>query len=81
MINELLNAASFAEVKYKIDATLLKLKDQNILESRIMKFMDDTIMELKSLNQTKLPYQQYANIITAKVHLTELQLQMFNVIN
>jgi hypothetical protein len=43
--------------------------------------MDETIMELKSLNQTKLPYRQYANIITAKIHLTELQLKMFNVIN
>jgi len=43
--------------------------------------VDDTLKELKTLNQNKLSYDQNANIITAKVHLKELQLQMMNVIN
>ena len=81
MVNEVLTASSFGEVKSNIDATLLSLQKQNVSGDNILSFLDSTLKEFKSLNQSRLPYDQYANIITAKVHLKELQLRMFNVIN
>jgi hypothetical protein len=81
MINEVLTAASFSEVKNNIDTTFLNLKKQSVSENEIMALVEETLQELKSLNQSRLPYHQYANIISAKVHLRELQLQLLNVIN
>ena len=81
MISGILNASSFREVRNCIDAALSKLKGQDAKESHIITLIGDTLKELKKLNEAKLPYDQHANIISAEVHLTELQLQAFNVIN
>lgn len=81
LINEVLAASCFREVKDGIDDTFSGLKKQNVTGDRVLDLVDDTLKELKTLNQRKLSYDQHANIITAKVYLQQLQLQMMNVIN
>jgi hypothetical protein len=81
LIQDVLRACSFHEVKNTIDNTFSRLKKQQMADYQLMKLVDDTVSELEILNQARLSYDQYANIITAQVHLKELQLQMLNVIN
>jgi hypothetical protein len=81
IIQDVLSACSFPEVKNAIDKTFSRLKKQHMADEQLMKLVDDTVNELEILHQTRLPYDQCANIITARVHLKELQLKMLNVIN
>ena len=81
LIHEVLTAACFREVKSNINKTFSSLTKQNIADDQILVLVADTLKELKALHQSKLSYDQHANVITAKVYLKELQLQMFNVIN
>jgi hypothetical protein len=81
MINEVLSACSLGEVKNAINTTIVKLKQQGASENQIAALMDGTLKELRALNESKLPYDQYANLISAKVYIRELELQLFNVIN
>ena len=81
LINEVLAASCFREIKNSINDTFSSLKKQSVDDDQVLVLVDDTLKELKTLNQSKLSYDQHANIITAKIHLKELQLQMMNVIN
>jgi hypothetical protein len=81
MITEVVSASSFREVKSSIDATVSKLKEQNVSEQEILKLIDEMLNELKALSQCKLSYHQDANIISANVHLEELRLLLFQAIN
>jgi hypothetical protein len=81
LINEVLAASCFRDVKNGINDTFFGLKKQNVADDQVLVLVDDTLKELKNLNQRKLSYDQHANIITAKLHLKQLQLQMMNVIN
>jgi hypothetical protein len=81
LISEVLAAPGFPEVKDGINNTFSSLKKHNVGDDQILKLVEHTLKELKILNQSKLSYDQHANIITAKVHLQQLQLQMMNVIN
>jgi hypothetical protein len=80
LISELLAAPGFPEVKDSINNTFASLKKQNVGDEEILKLVDHTLKELKTLDQSKLSYDQHANIITAKVHLQQLQLQIMSVI-
>ena len=79
LISEVLLASCFSEVKDRVKNTFSSLKKQNVSDDEILKLVDHTLKELKTLNQSKLSYDQHANIITAKMHLKQLQLQIMNV--
>jgi hypothetical protein len=81
LISGVLAASCFREVKSGINSTLAGLVSQDTPYENLLILVDSTLKELRSLNQTKLSYDQHANIISAKVLLKELQLQMMNVIN
>ena len=69
IVNELIAVSSYREVKNIIDSSLTKLREQDISEHQMSKIVDDILQELKRISQTKLPYDQYANIITAQIYL------------
>ena len=81
LISEVLAARSNPEVKDGIDKTFSSLKKQNICHNQVLKLAAQTLNELKTLNQSKLSHEQHANIITAKLHLEQLKLQITNTIN
>ena len=81
LISEVLLASCFSEVKDRVKNTFSSLKKQNVSDDEILKLVDHTLKELKTLNQSKLSYDQHANIITAKMHLKQLKLQIMNVIS
>jgi hypothetical protein len=81
LVSEILAAPGFSEVKDGINNMFSSLKKHNVGDDQVFKLVEHTLKELKILNQSKLSYDQHANIITAKVHLQQLQLQMMNVIN
>ena len=81
LINEVLAASTFQEVKNGINDTFSALKKQNVADKQVLDLVEEALKELKSLNQRKLSYDQHANIISAKLQLQQLQLQMTNVTN
>ena len=76
LISEVLAARSNPEVKDGIDKTFSSLKKQNISDNQVLKLAAHILNELKTLNQTKLSHEQHSNIITAKLHLEQLESQM-----
>ena len=76
LISEVLAARSNPEVKDGINKTFSSLKKQNISDNQVLKLAAHILNELKTLNQTKLSHEQHANIITAKLHLEQMQSQM-----
>jgi len=81
LISEVLTAPGLREVKNGINNTFSSLKTQNVGDGEVLKLVDHTMKELRTLNQSKLSYDQHANIISAKEHLKQLQLEMINVID
>jgi elongation factor P--beta-lysine ligase len=73
LVNDILMAVSFQEVKTRIQENIEKLKAQKVPDNDIDKFIAITLTDLKDLNQSALGYDQYANIITAKVFLEEIK--------
>jgi len=73
LVNDILMAASFQEVKARIQENVEKLKAQKVPDKDIEKFIAITLTDLQDLNQSVLGYDQYANIITAKVFLEEVK--------
>ena len=72
LVNDILKASTFLEVKERINESLAKLKAQNISPKDLDKYIATTLADLKDLNESALGYDQCANIITAKVYLNEL---------
>ena len=72
LVNDILTASTFLEVKDRINESIVKLKAQNISPKDLDKYIVTTLADLKDLNESVLGYDQYANIITAKVYLKEL---------
>jgi hypothetical protein len=73
LVNDILMAVSFQEVKTRIQENIEKLKAQKVPDKDIDKFIAITLTDLNDLNQSALGYDQYANIITAKVFLEEIK--------
>ena len=72
LVNDILMASTFLEVKDRINENIVKLKAQNISPKDLDKYIATALADLKDLNESVLGYDQYANIITAKVYLKEL---------
>lgn len=72
LVNDILMASTFQEVKERINESIIKLKAQKISPNDLDKYIVTTLADLKDLNESALGYDQYANIITAKVYLKEL---------
>src|SRR5436190_3777933 len=75
LVSDILNASCFSDVKASIDATISKLGRQNLPEFQLIMLFNESLRELKLLNQGRLPYDQHANIISAKNIIKKLLLQ------
>lgn len=81
MLNEVLAASSVGEIQNIIDTALEIVQRQQLSGQAVLSFTDSTIKELESLNDALLPYNYHSNIITALVHMKQLKLQGFNVVD
>lgn len=81
LISEVLAAPGFPEVKNNINSIFYSLKKQSVGDDQVLQLVDQILQELKILEQSRLSYEQHANIISAKMHLQQLQVQMMNVVN
>ncbi len=78
MLNEVLAASSLGEIQSITDTALRTLEKQHISDKSLLTFIDGAVKELESLNDSLLPYDYYARIITALVHLKKIRLQLFS---
>ena len=76
LISDILNASCHGELRSKIDSIISELRSQDLPESQVTILLEDTLRELKLINQGRLPYEQHANIISAKNILKKLRLQV-----
>ncbi len=81
MLNEVLAASSVGEIQNIIDTALEIVQRQQLSGQAVLSFTDSVIKELESLHDTLLPYNYHSNIITALVHMKQLKLQGFNVVD
>lgn len=72
LINDILLCTCYEEVKALINENIEKLRLLPVSREDLTNYITATLAELKALNQSPLGYGQYANIITAKVHLKAL---------
>jgi hypothetical protein len=75
LVCDILSATCFSELKSNIDTIISKIRSQNLTENQMLILFNETLQELKQLNEGRLPYDQHANIISAKNILKELRLQ------
>ena len=75
LVSDILNASCPTELKNSIDAVVSKLRNQDLPENQVAILFNETLRELKLLNEARLPYEQHANIISAKNILKVLRLQ------
>ena len=78
MLNEVLAASSLVEIQNITDTALRALEKQQLSNQSLVAFIDGAVKELESLNDSLLPYDYYARIITALVHLKQLRADLFN---
>jgi len=74
LVSDILNASTFSDLKSSIETVISKLRSQDLPENQVAILFNETLRELKLLNEARLPYDQHANIISAKNILKELWL-------
>jgi hypothetical protein len=75
LVSDILRASCFSDLKNSIDAIISKLKSQDLPENQVQILFNETLKELKQLNESRLSYDQHANIISAKNILKQIRSQ------
>jgi hypothetical protein len=75
LIGEILTSSCFGELKNNIETIVARFRNEGLPESQLAVLFSQTLQQLKVLNAGRFPYEQHANIISAKNILKKLWMQ------
>ena len=78
LVSDILSASCHGELKSNIESIISKLRKHELPDNQVTVLLNETLGELKLINEGRLPYDQHANIISAKNIIKKLQLQEAN---
>ena len=57
LISEILSSSGFGELKNNIETLISKFKSQGLNENQMTVLLNDTLRDLKHLNEGRFPYE------------------------